>query len=67
MIDEIIAFVVGGSDSTTNYLTAIILHVFAKSSVAERLMKEINEVIQHDEDITVDNMKKMTYLNCVLT
>ena len=39
LIDEIIAFVVGGSDSTTNYLTAILLHVFAKSSVAERLMK----------------------------
>jgi cytochrome P450 len=31
------------------------------------LVAEINSVIQSDADITVDNFKKLNYLNCVIT
>ena len=37
-----------------------------KSKVSERLRKEINGVIKCDEDITVENFKKIPYLECVI-
>ena len=67
MRDEICTFVVGGSDTTSNYLTAMILFTFEKPKVLERLKEEINSVIKSNEDITVENLKKLTYLDCVLT
>ena len=44
----------------------MILYTFEKPKVAEKLRKEINSIIHSDEDITIDNLKKLTYLECVM-
>lgn len=66
MVDDIKTFVVGGSDTTSNTLTAMILLVFEHPKVLERLRKEIDSVIHCDADITVENFKKLAYLECVI-
>jgi len=67
LIDEIKTFVIAGAETTANMLTAIIFYVFQKKSVVERLREEINQVIKSDENITPENMKKLPYLDCIMT
>ena len=56
-----------GSDTTSNLLTAMILFTFEKSQIVEKLRKEINSVIKTNEDITISNIKKLNYLDCIMT
>lgn len=58
---------VAGADTTSNLLTALLLYVFEKPEVAQRLRDEINSVIKSEDDITVENMKKLPYLECVIS
>jgi cytochrome P450 len=44
----------------------MICSVFEKPEVAERLRAEIDSVIKSDADITVANIKKLRYLECVI-
>ena len=57
---------IAGSDTTSNFLTAMLLYTFEKPKVVEKLRKEINSIIHSDEDITIENLKKLTYLECVM-
>lgn len=57
---------IAGSDTTSNFLTAMILYTFEKPKVVEKLRKEMNSIIHSDEDITIENLKKLTYLECVM-
>ena len=65
-MDEIKTFTVAGSDTTSNFLTTMILYIFEKPEVLRKLTQEIDSVIGSDKDITVENFKKMSYLDCVI-
>ena len=66
LVDEIKTFVIAGSETTANFLTAMILYVFEKPQVAEKLRKEIDSVIKSNSDITFENIKKMNFLEAVV-
>ena len=53
---------IAGSETTANFLTAMILYVFEKPHIAEKLRKEIDSVIENNSDITFENIKKMSFL-----
>jgi cytochrome P450 len=55
-----------GTDTTANFLTAMILSVYEHPKVLSRLADEINSVIKSDEDINIENFKKLPYLECVI-
>ena len=65
-MDEVKSFMIGGSETGSNFLVALILFVFEKPEVAQKLKREIDLVIRSDEDITVENMKKLSYLECII-
>lgn len=62
LIDEIKTFVIAASDTTANYLTAMLFYMFEKPEIVKKLKNEIDSVIKSNEDITVENFKKMPYL-----
>ena len=62
MIDEIITFIFAGSDTTSNMINFAIRAIYEHPEVLEKAKKEIESVIQSNEDITQENLKKMTYL-----
>ena len=55
-----------GSETTSNFLQALKIYVFDKPEVVNKLRKEINSIIKSDKDLTVDNFKKMHYLDCII-
>lgn len=57
---------IGGSDTTTTFITAMLFFAFEKPKVIERLRTEINSVIKSDKDININNFKKLPYLECVI-
>ena len=66
IIDDIKTFVIAGTDTTSNFLTAMLLYVYEKESTVKRLTEEINSVIKSDQDITAENIKKLPYLECCI-
>lgn len=58
---------IAGSDTTSNLLAALLLYVFEQPRIVEKLRKEINSVVKSDSDITVENFKKLHYLECVIS
>jgi cytochrome P450 len=66
LADEIKTFVIAGSETTSNFLNAMLLYIFEKPAVAQKLITEIQSTIASDEDITVDNFKKLPYLDNVI-
>jgi cytochrome P450 len=66
IIDDIKTFVIAGTDTTSNFITAMLLYVYEKESTVKRLTEEINNVIKSDADITAENLKKMPYLDCCI-
>ena len=57
---------IAGSETTSNLLVPIVFFVFQKPEVSERLKKEIKAVIKSDEDITIENFKKLSFLDCII-
>ena len=53
LVDEVKTFIIAGSETTSNLFTGMILHMFHKPDVVERLRKEISSVVKSDQDITV--------------
>ena len=44
----------------------MILSVYENPKITLKLKEEINSVVKSNDDITVDNIKKLTYLECVI-
>ena len=65
-MDEVKSFMIGGSETGSNFLVALIFFVFEKPEVTQKIKREIDSVIKSDEDITVENMKKLQYLECII-
>ena len=53
LIDEIVTFVLAGIDSSSTFLASMMLYVFEKPAVANKLREEINSVVKSDADITL--------------
>jgi len=58
--------VLAGTDSTCSFLTCMIFLIFEKPEIAQKLKKEIDSIIITDADITVQNFKKMPYVDCII-
>ena len=58
---------IAGSETTSNFLNAMVFYVFEKPEVAQRLRDEVDSVIKTDRDITIENFKKLDYLDCVIS
>ena len=59
--DEIKTFMTAGSETTSNFLTAMHLLIFEKPAVAARLKSEIDSKITDDRDITPENLKEVAF------
>ena len=53
LVDEVKTFIIDGSETTSNLFTGMILHMFKRPDIVERLRKEITSVVKSDQDITV--------------
>jgi cytochrome P450 len=42
LIDEVKTFAIAGSDTTSNFITAMLLYIYEKPAVLNRLLSEIN-------------------------
>ena len=58
---------IAGSETTSNFLTIMLLSVFEHPEIAKKLKDEIDSVITSNADITLENMKKLKYLECVMS
>ena len=65
-ISDCLVLFFAGTDTTGSFLTNLIWILDNHKSKFETLMKEINDFIKNDGDITFENVKKMDYLNAVL-
>ena len=64
IFDEFTTFFVAGTDTTSNYLTMMIYLVYQHPEVEKKVRQEIAEHMKED-DFSYDNLKKMTYIDCV--
>jgi cytochrome P450 / NADPH-cytochrome P450 reductase len=65
IVDDIITFMIAGTETTSNFLVAMIFYIFEKPDVARRLKEEIDSVIETNEDIYIEKFKKLRYLECI--
>ena len=64
MVDEIVTFIFAGSDTTSNFITMMLLEVYKRPAMLERLREEIREHIGEGE-ITAEGLKELKYLECI--
>lgn len=62
LVDEFQTFLLAGTDTTTHFFTMIIYYLGKYPSVHKKLREHINSIIKSDEDITYENLKKLTYI-----
>lgn len=43
----------------------MVYYISQNSQIEEKLRKQIDEVIKSDEDITKENLKKLTYIDWI--
>jgi cholesterol 24-hydroxylase len=65
LIDEFQTFLIAGTDTTTRFFTMIIYSLGNYPEIHKRVREEINAIIKSDEDITLENMKKLTYIDWI--
>jgi cytochrome P450 len=54
-----------GTDTTTLFFTMIIYYIGKYPEIHRKVREEINAVIKSDEDITYENLKKLTYIDWI--
>ena len=64
IIDEFSTFFIAGVDTTSNYITMMIYLIKQHPEVENKVREEIAEFMA-DEDYSYDNLKKLTYIDCV--
>jgi cytochrome P450 len=65
LIDEFQTFLVAGTDTTTRFFSMIIYYLGNHPEILKKLREEITAVIKSDEDITFENLKKLTYIDWI--
>jgi len=62
---DMIAFLVGGHESSAKTLTTALLVLKKHPEIEEKLRNEVNDVFPNEiEEITSDMLDKMSYLSC---
>ena len=64
IFDEFSTFLIAGVDKTSNYLVMMIYLIVQHPEVEEKVRAEIEEHMKED-DYSYENLKKMTYIDCV--
>jgi cytochrome P450 len=61
---EFCSNLVAGTDTTSHLFVMMVYYYIGSPEAQRKLKEEVNSVIKTDEDITYDNIKKLTYLKC---
>ena len=62
LCDEFASFMSAGSETTALFITFLLFEIFRYPQVEKRLREEIEEYIKCDDDINLENLKKLTYM-----
>ena len=54
-----------GTDTVSYYTENMIYLILRHPEIEERLRKELEIYIKDDSDITYENLKKLTYIDCI--
>lgn len=54
-----------GTDTTAKLVTMMVYYIAKDPRVHKKLREEIDSVIKSNEDITSDNLRKLTYIDCI--
>lgn len=54
-----------GTDTTAKLVTMMVYYIAKNPRIHNKLREEINSVIKSNEDITSDNLRKLTYIECI--
>jgi cytochrome P450 len=65
LIEEFCTFFTAGTDTTSHFTEMMVYYISQNSQIEEKLRKQIDEVIKSDEDITKENLKKLTYIDWI--
>ncbi len=65
IIDEFQTFLIAGTDTTTRFFSMLLFALGNNPEIHKRVRKEINAIIKSDEDITNENLKKLTYIDWI--
>ena len=52
-----------GTDTTAHLMLLIVYYLALNPQIEQKLREQVAEVIKEDKDITVDNLKKLTYID----
>ena len=63
-MDEFFIFFLAGTETTSSFITVMILLLCLHPEVEEKVRAEIEEVMKND-DYSFENLKKCTYIDCV--
>lgn len=67
IIDELMTFMLAGSDTTSNLTVFIVLELAKNPNILKKMKAEIDQQnIKGDEDITALSMKSLTYMEWVV-
>ena len=58
-------FFVGGTDTTNHFTEMLIYNIKTHPEIERKLREQVSSVIKRDEDITMENLKKITYLDWI--
>ena len=65
ILDEILTFIIAGSETTSFLLCMSILNIFKHKEVENKVRQEIQEFIKEEKNFNFDNLKKMKYMEWV--
>lgn len=65
VVDEFQTFLIAGTDPVTHFFTMMVYYLGKYPEIHKKLRDQVNSVIKSDDDITHENLKKLTYIDCI--
>ena len=65
LVDDFIAFLLGGTDTTTLFFTMMVYYIGKHPEVHKKLREQINSFIKTDADLVYDNLKQLVYIDWI--
>lgn len=67
IVDEVLMFIEAGSEPTSNQLSWILYEIGKHVNIQKNIQKELDEIVTSDDCcLTIENLNKMHYLDCVI-
>lgn len=63
--EEFLIFYQAGTDTTAHLMTMMVYYIAMNPDVEQKLRKCIDEVIHSEEDFTLENLKKLKYIEWI--